>query len=186
MTKKKDAHCRDIVIQSLAATGLVNVACRAAGITTPTFYDWKKKDPSFSSAVARALEEYREEQGKDLVSIAQDRVFEYLTQGTVEHWTKKKRKEFYEIAVDPETKQKVEVLVNVEVEESENTVRRPCPPVILDRILPTRMSGLDAVKVAIEEGLLPQEHSEIVAEGLKQFYEFIRTRSKANGNSGNP
>ncbi len=44
------------VVELLGELGCVAITCRAAGISTPTFYRWKANDPNFADQCADAIE----------------------------------------------------------------------------------------------------------------------------------
>lgn len=56
---KKETHAA-AVLTALAQSGNVSVACRAAGISRASFYEWQESDPEFKKAAAAAKDEATE------------------------------------------------------------------------------------------------------------------------------
>lgn len=60
MSKKIDKRIqknKELVIEKLKTTPVVQIACKKAGISRATFYRWKKDDEIFSKEADTALEE---------------------------------------------------------------------------------------------------------------------------------
>jgi len=56
---KKSDKLKEILLDQLHKTPIIEAACQKAGISRMTFYRWKEKDPEFTKKVEEALQEGR-------------------------------------------------------------------------------------------------------------------------------
>jgi hypothetical protein len=81
------------VLEQLLKTPIVEVACSKAGIGKTSFYEWKKSDPEFASAVEEAMKE-----GYEFVSdIAESQLISLIKKGNfsaVAYWLKHHRESY--------------------------------------------------------------------------------------------
>lgn len=52
---KKTDRMKELVLEQLSKSPIIEAACQKAGITRTTFYRWKKDDPEFTKAIDQAL-----------------------------------------------------------------------------------------------------------------------------------
>ena len=65
----KDVKTKEIIVEQLKKTPIVQIACEKASIARATFYRWRKTDKDFAQKVDKALSEgmcfFRELHGPD-------------------------------------------------------------------------------------------------------------------------
>lgn len=124
----------DAIIQTLAKTGDRRIAWEAAGITESTFYEWMSKHSEFSESVLMAEKQWRDNLPQAMRTQATKAFEDYLFGRVTETWTT--------------------------VEDERTIVKRlnrGVPQWAIERVLGKPMDLFDAIKILVQEQILPPE-----------------------------
>jgi hypothetical protein len=149
-----------LICDAIAQTGSDESGWKSGGISEPTFYAWQNQFPEFSESVIAAKSEYRATCPETLVRQA-NKAFADLLFGRMERVATTKR-----VGHDPKRG----------YWEEETVTRTPVgvPRWAIERVLGPSFDEMDAIKILVKAGYLPQEFIEVTSE---QFSE-LRTRIK--------
>ncbi len=84
---RESKHTKELLLEQLKKTPIVQIACEKVGLSRVSFYNWKKKDPEFATQVDEAVLE-----GCSLVNdLAESQLIGAVKEGNIQgiaYWLK--------------------------------------------------------------------------------------------------
>ncbi|MBE9119200.1 hypothetical protein IQ249_25465 [Lusitaniella coriacea LEGE 07157] len=145
----KSKYCPEIVeclCGEIAANGLIVGACRVAGISQDTFFNWVKRHSDFSEKIEAAKTQFRHNRPTRQKILATNAITEALEGKREIRWNKHKV-----VTTERRDVQGNLLFTDTVITEEDNVQYMPVPSWVFDKVLPKPIHGFEELLLYSEK-----------------------------------